>query len=143
MHLVMALSALSCLLKFRLVTPSKQGVAGWPLVPFTPSCRVDGSRESLEMKSIWDLGIGGWGSATPSSRVAGGVKVSVRGTPSSEGKGSWGGGGWVEKFSSPAGVKGRATVGGWMMARVVDARLEVSGGRLVSRARRRSVATCT
>ena len=38
---------------------------------------------------------------------------------------------------------GRATVGGWMMARVVDARLEVSGGRLVSRARRRSVATCT
>jgi len=102
-------------------------------------------RETLE--SIGGLGIGGWGvgwgSATPSSRVAGGVKVSVRGTPSSEGKGSWGGGGWVEKFSSPAGVIGRATVGGWMMARVVDSRLEFSGGRLVSRARKRSVATCT
>jgi hypothetical protein len=119
-------SALSCLLKSRLVTPSKREVAGWSLVSFTPSGRVDGSRVSLE--SSEGLGIGGWVSATPSSRVVGSGKVSFRCTPSSVGKGSWGGGGRVEKIFSPAGGRGRgrgrgrATVGGWTMARVVGRR---------------------
>ena len=90
-------SALSCLLKSRLVTPSKREVAVWSLVLSTPSGRVDGSLVSLE--SSGGLGIGCWVSATPSSRVVGGVKVSVRGTPSSVGKGSWVGGGWVKKIS--------------------------------------------
>ena len=66
-------SALSCLLKSRLVTPSKREVAGWPLVSVTPSGRVDGSRASLEF--IGGLGIDGWISVTPSSGVVGGVKV--------------------------------------------------------------------
>ena len=126
-------SALSCLLKSRLVTPSKREVAVWSLVSSTPSGRVDGSRVLLE--SSGGLGIGGWVLATPSSRVVGGVKVSVRGTPSSVGKGSWGGGGWEEKKFSPAGVRGRATVGGWTMARVGGRRIEAMLGQQHERCR--------